>query len=100
MPEPSRLSCCHNDLVAENIIATPEIHFLDWEYACDNDPMFDLATIVAHHELSNKHADFLLDAYFDGDGADHRVRLDRYVSFYNALLWLWRKALAEEQRVT
>jgi thiamine kinase len=41
-PGPMNLCCCHNDLVAENIISTPEIRFLDWEYACDNDPLFDL----------------------------------------------------------
>lgn len=92
MPAPSRLSCCHNDLVAENIIATPEIHFLDWEYACDNDPMFDLATIVAHHGLSDEHALVLLDAYFDGNGSRWRERLATYGEYYTALLWLWHTA--------
>ena len=36
-PLPPNLCCCHNDLVVENIINTPETRFLDWEYACDND---------------------------------------------------------------
>ena len=54
-------------LVAGNIIATPAIRFLDWEYACDNDQFFDLATVVAHHDLSDDRADFLLNAYFDGN---------------------------------
>jgi thiamine kinase-like enzyme len=89
MPEPSRLACCHNDLVAENIIATPEIHFLDWEYACDNDPMFDIATIVAHHELSDELALVLLNTYFDGDGDRWRKPLESYKKVYAALLWLW-----------
>ena len=89
---PEALCCCHNDLVAANIISTPEIRFLDWEYACDNDPLFDLATIVAHHDLSDGQADFLLDACFDGDGDRLRRQLDQQVCLYRALLWLWSAA--------
>jgi thiamine kinase-like enzyme len=91
-PMPHNLCCCHNDLVAANIINTPEIRFLDWEYACDNDPFFDLATVVAHHELSSEQSDYLLDAYFDGDGRRWREQLARQASVYEALLWLWEAA--------
>ncbi len=91
-PKPTRFCCCHNDLVAENIVATPEIRFLDWEYACDNDPMFDLATIVAHHELSDELALILLNAYFGGDGERRRGLLESYKVIYSALLWLWSAA--------
>ena len=89
MPLPHNLCCCHNDMVAANIIYTPDVRFLDWEYACDNDPFFDLATVVAHHQLSPERADYLLDAYFDGDGARWRKQLNRQAEFYAALLWLW-----------
>ncbi|MDH3350546.1 MAG: phosphotransferase family protein [Gammaproteobacteria bacterium] len=92
MPSPSNLCCCHNDLVAGNIIATPQIRFLDWEYACDNDPFFDLATVVAHHDLSEDRAGYLLDAYFDGNGNRWRDRLAMYERFYVAILWLWRES--------
>ena len=88
-PRPHNLCCCHNDLVAANIINTPEVRFLDWEYACDNDPFFDLATIVAHHKLSPEQSDYLLDAYFDGNGKRWREQLARQTSVYEALLWLW-----------
>lgn len=94
MPRLQNLCCCHNDLVVGNIIAAPDVRFLDWEYACDNDPFFDIATVVAHHRLSGERANFLLDAYFDGDGDGRRWRahLATMVRFYNALLWLWLKA--------
>jgi len=92
MPLPHNLCCCHNDLVVANIISTPELYFLDWEYACDNDPFFDLATVAAHHQLSPQRADILLDAYFDGDGARWRPQLHRQMDFYGALLWLWQAA--------
>jgi len=94
LPLPRNLCCCHNDLVAANIIATPDIRFLDWEYACDNDPFFDIATVVAHHRMPEERAHFLLDAYFDGDGKRWRDYLATQVKFYNALLWLWLNARA------
>ncbi len=81
--------CCHNDLVAQNIIATPSLRFLDWEYACDNDPLFDLATIVEHHGVDEQRARRLLDAYFDGGGERWQSALDRQRRLYSALLWLW-----------
>ena len=92
MRHPGNLCFCHNDLVAENIIAAPDVMFLDWEYACDNDPLFDLATVVAHHELSNRQADLLLDAYFEGDGARWRRHLADQERLYDSLRWLWLAA--------
>ena len=86
---PGRRCCCHNDLVAENIIDTPAVRFLDWEYACDNDPLFDLATIVEHHGLGEEGAGQLLDAYYDGDGERWRSGLLHQQRLYQALLWLW-----------
>lgn len=92
MRGPMNLCCCHNDLVAENIISTPEIRFLDWEYACDNDPLFDLAIVVGHHGLSERQAGLLLDAYFDGDGARWREQLAVQMRLYDALNRLWAAA--------
>ena len=89
MRQPHNLCLCHNDLVAENIITMPHMMFLDWEYACDNDPMFDLATIVEHHELDEPLAYRLLDAYFDGDGERWRLKLRKQQDLYLALYWLW-----------
>ena len=92
MPEPKRLCLCHNDLVAENILSAPGPRFLDWEYACDNDPLFDLATVVAHHGLSAAQREVLLDAYSDGDGSRWREQLERQEVVYESLLYLWERA--------
>ena len=86
---PARQCFCHNDLVAGNIMSTPGVRFLDWEYACDNDPLFDLATIVEHHELSVANTTYLLNAYFDSDGARWQTKLQTQRRLYQALLWLW-----------
>lgn len=92
MRRPKNLCCCHNDLVAANILFMPDLRFLDWEYARDNDPFFDLATVVEHHELSIRQAEFLLDAYFDGDGMRWRQQLADQQQLYKSLLWLWSAA--------
>ena len=92
MPLPYNLCCCHNDLVAANILYMPEVRFLDWEYACDNDPFFDIATVVAHHKLAPERAKYLLDAYFDGDGDRWQGQLARQTEFYGSLYWLWAAA--------
>ena len=89
---PPNLCCCHNDLVVANILNTPATRFLDWEYACDNDPFFDLATIVAHHGLTEAQCNTLLDAYFDGNGARWHEQLARQSDVYAALLYLWEKS--------
>ncbi len=86
---PHNLCCCHNDLVAENIIATPGLKFLDWEYACDNDPFFDLATVVEHHELDDAQLTRLLNAYLGGDGRRWRRHLEQQRTLYLSLLCLW-----------
>jgi thiamine kinase-like enzyme len=86
---PQNLCCCHNDLVAENLITTPDLKFLDWEYACDNDPFFDIATVVEHHELSDAQVTKLLDAYLGGDGRRWREHLEKQRKLYLALLCLW-----------
>jgi thiamine kinase-like enzyme len=88
-PLPPNLCFCHNDLVVDNIVNTPETRFLDWEYACDNDPFFDLATIAAHHDLTKKQRGILLDAYCDGAGERWYPQLLRQAEIYEALLYLW-----------
>ncbi len=93
-PSPMNLCCCHNDLVAENIISAPEVRFLDWEYACDNDPLFDLAVVAGHHGLSWRQAGLLLDAYFDGDGGSWRDPFAAQMRLYDALNRLWAAANA------
>ncbi len=92
MPIPLKWRCCHNDLVAENILATPAIRLLDWEYACDNDPAFDLATIVAHHHLPERQARILYDTYYGGRNAYCRETLAAFERGYAGLAWLWTEA--------
>jgi Ser/Thr protein kinase RdoA (MazF antagonist) len=89
---PGNLRFCHNDLVTANIVEAGGVRFIDWEFACDNDPLFDLATVVADNELSTEQTERLLDAYFDGDGARWERQLAAQQRLYEALAWLWRES--------
>lgn len=95
--KPETVTCCHNDIVAQNIIATPQLRLLDWEYACDNDPLFDLASLIGYHNLDDRHANALLDSYTGGATAAHRERLAEQVRVYDAIQWLW---LANRHRLS
>jgi thiamine kinase len=93
--------CCHNDVVAQNIIATPKLKLLDWEYACDNDPLFDLASLIGFHNLGTDTADALLGAYAGTSGNELRERLVNQVRLYDAIQWLWlanRQVLSRNSR--
>lgn len=90
MREPLRL--CHNDLVVENIVATPSLKLLDWEYAADNDPLFDIAVVVAHHKLNDARSLQLLSAWSGGDGREFVGPLHEQVKMYRSLCWLWEAA--------
>lgn len=92
MPAAINLCCCHNDLVAGNIIVSSRIRFIDWEYACDNDPLFDLATVNAHLGLSEPQADLLLRAYYGNEFGANRLAFEKYCRAYLALCWLWDAA--------
>ena len=99
MRSPLNACCCHNDLVAANLITTPELMFLDWEYSSDNDPFFDLATIVEHHELNDQQVTVFLDAYMDDDGQRWRAHLEQQCTLYLALLCLWMGSRSDSDPV-
>ncbi len=86
------LRCCHNDLVAENIVTARGVVFLDFEYACDNDPLFDLAVVAEHHRLSDSAEERLLTAYFGAEAPEKREELAAQRRVYAALSWLWDKS--------
>lgn len=91
-PVAEDLVCSHNDPVVDNFIDAGRLVMIDWEYACDNDPFFDLAVVVSHHGLDREQADILLSAYCGGITAEHRQRLQGQVQVYDALHWLWLAA--------
>lgn len=81
------LRCCHNDTVAGNFVATPALKLVDWEYACDNDPLFDLASLIGYHDLTDRQARHMLRCY---DGNEDRLEcLQVQCRLFDAVQWLW-----------
>jgi len=84
-----RRCCCHNDVVGENLIVGEGVTLIDWEFAADNDPYFDLACPLAYHELGDAEARALLSAYAGAATSERRERLAATMRLYDALHWLW-----------
>lgn len=94
------LACCHNDVVAENVVGDIEPKLIDWEYAGDNDPLFDLASLIGWHDLGERQVDVLLGAYASEACAEAGERLDRQRRRFDAIQWLWlAEGMPEDPRL-
>ena len=91
-PVADNLVCSHNDPVVDNFVDAGRLVMIDWEYACDNDAYFDLAVVVAHHDLDEEQADILLSSYCGGLTAERHQRLETQKQVYDPLHWLWLAA--------
>lgn len=91
-PSPDTIRCCHNDVVAANIVSNGRLRLIDWEYACDNDPLFDLASLVGYHDLDERAVGVLLSAYSGASDGEMRERLAAQCRLFDALQWLWLAA--------
>ena len=90
-----RQALCHNDPVAKNVLAGPSLRLIDWEFAAPGDPLFDLAVIVGHHDLPERHARILL-ASARGRVRAHEWRsLAHLVDSYRHLRALWETMTAK-----
>ena len=62
---------------------------IDWEFSCDHDPLFDLASAIGFHNLDDERAGVLLSAYLGGSDPAAVERLSEQVRVYDAIQWLW-----------
>ena len=92
VPASTDHACCHNDIVAANVIDGHGLKLIDWEFACKHDPYFDLASAIGFHNLDADRASVLLDAYAGGSDAAAREKLAAQVRVYDAIQWLWLAA--------
>lgn len=81
--------CCHNDVVAGNLIGSTSVKMIDWEYAGDNNPLFDLASVIGYHDLGKQSARHLLSAYAGSAAPDLQEQLADQLRLYDAIQWLW-----------
>jgi thiamine kinase-like enzyme len=88
---PVRLVPCHCDPLCENFLDTGErVYLIDYEYAGNNDPMWDLGDLSVEGLFTSEQDDALLAAYFDGPApADQRGRMVVYKALCDLLWTLW-----------
>jgi thiamine kinase-like enzyme len=81
---------CHNDLLAANFIDDgARLHLIDYEYAGNNDPCFELGNIAGECALDSETLAALVTAYYGraAPGAVARARLFTLVAQYGWTLW-------------
>jgi thiamine kinase-like enzyme len=86
----SRTVPCHNDLLAANIIDDGErLWFIDYEYAGNNDPCFELGNIWSEASLPVDRLEHLVGVYFGlhSPAKVARARLFALMSKYGWTLW-------------
>lgn len=88
---PAALRPCHCDPLAENFLDTGvRIFIIDWEYAGNNDPMWDLGDVSVEAEFGRDQDAALLEAYFAGRPPAAQVgRMVMYKAMCDLLWTLW-----------
>jgi thiamine kinase-like enzyme len=82
---------CHCDPLAENFLDTGrQVYVIDWEYAGNNDPMWDLGDVSVEAAFGPEQDEALLLAYFGGSpSANDRGRMVLYKAMCDLLWTLW-----------
>ncbi|MFI7114400.1 phosphotransferase [Nonomuraea sp. NPDC050227] len=81
---------CHNDLLPGNIVESGErLHLIDYEYAGNNDPCFELGNLWSEADLPPGHLEELVTAYY-GRRLRHRIARARLLGLMSKYGWtLW-----------
>jgi thiamine kinase-like enzyme len=87
---PQPIVACHNDVLAANIMDDGQrLWLIDYEYAGNNDPCFELGNIASEAHLSHDRLRELVGSYFgrESDALYARARLFALMSNYGWTLW-------------
>jgi len=81
---------CNNDLLAANFIDDGKrLWVIDYEYAGNNDPCFELGNIWSESDLSLEHLELLVDSYY-GSHLPHKIARARLLGLMARYGWtLW-----------
>jgi thiamine kinase-like enzyme len=82
---------CHNDLLTANFLHDGRrVRILDWEYAGDGDPYFDLANLASNNDFDEVDEDRLLSVYFGAPARPDQLaalRLMRLMAAFWEAMW-------------
>lgn len=93
------LTLCHNDWVPGNICFTAQKDYLiDYEYAGDNDPFFDVMSFITENDLSKDEIDEFIECYLDRNptSSENEI-LFNYQQFHNLLWCTWACMMYESR---
>lgn len=93
------MTLCHNDWVEGNMGFTDNRDYLiDYEYAGDNDPYFDVMSFVTENTLSVDEEERFITAYFQRALNDtERAELELYRDLHNVLWCAWAVMMYESR---
>jgi thiamine kinase-like enzyme len=88
---PSKLVPCHCDPLAENFLDTgSRVFIIDWEYAGNNDPMWDLGDVSVEAGFDPDQDALMMSTYFGGKPpAAQAGRMVMYQAMCDLLWTLW-----------
>lgn len=87
---PTETVPCNNDLLAANIVDDGErLWLVDYEYAANNDPCFELGNLATQSDLCAEEITCLVDSYFGGHYPNlvARTQLLGVTAQYSWMLW-------------
>lgn len=90
---------CHNDWVEGNICFTENKDYLiDYEYAGDNDPFFDVMSFITENDLSEAEIQAFMLHYFGRSWTEEEaLKLNAYADFHNLLWCTWATMMYESR---
>ena len=86
----ARACACHNDLLPANFLDDgSRIWIIDWEYAGNGNPFFDLGNLAVNLELNETACNFLLELYFGKSDSklNAQLQLMRLASDLREAFW-------------
>lgn len=91
---------CHNDLVQGNLLfSDTKDYLIDFEYAGDNDPYFDIMSFITENDIINHtHRQIFYKEYFgDLPSPSQKSRLDHFEIVHHVLWCEWAMMMYESQ---
>ena len=85
----TKLIMCHNDLVPGNfLIKDDEVLIIDFEYASNNHPFFDVISFLSENNITDKKKiDLFINAYYDNNPPSNIEEMIEDFYDFSDLLW-------------